>query len=173
MSLATWLKGRGKNGFGAGSTAEEVTAGLDLSGKTYLVTGGNSGLGEETLRVLGLRGAHVAVLCRNADIAGEALQRTGAEGTPFGCDLSEPASVRACIGEINQRGLRLDGIICNAGVLMLPKPSVKHGLEMHFLTNYLGHFILVTGLLDRLTETGRRDRPSSGTRRIPLAVRLD
>ena len=53
------FKGKGENGFGYNSTAEEVTEGLDLSGKTYLVTGCNSGLGFETTRVLILRGARV------------------------------------------------------------------------------------------------------------------
>jgi NADP-dependent 3-hydroxy acid dehydrogenase YdfG len=53
--------------FGASSTAEEVTAGLDLSGRTALVTGANSGLGRETMRVLALRGAHVIGTARSLD----------------------------------------------------------------------------------------------------------
>ena len=57
MSLVSLLKPNGPSGFGYGSTAEQVTEGLDLHGKTVLVTGGNSGLGLEALRVLTLRGA--------------------------------------------------------------------------------------------------------------------
>ena len=57
MSLLGMIKGNGPSGFGYGSTAEEVTAGVDLSGKTVIVTGCNSGLGKETLRVMALRGA--------------------------------------------------------------------------------------------------------------------
>jgi len=59
MSLYQLFTSKGPSGFGYGSTAEEVTQGLDLAGKTILVTGCNSGLGQETLRVLALRGAQV------------------------------------------------------------------------------------------------------------------
>ena len=64
--------------FGADSTAEEVTAGLDLSGSTALVTGCNSGLGYETMRVLALRGAHVTMACRNLDKADRAINAISA-----------------------------------------------------------------------------------------------
>lgn len=155
MSLVTLLKGRGKNGFGGGSTAEEVTAGVDLSGKTYLVTGCNSGLGMETIRVLGLRGAHVVATARSEAVAANALKSVGTTGTPVACDLSEPSSVRACVDKVNGFGQVLDGMICNAGIMALPRLEVKLGLEMQFLVNHMGHFILVTGLVDRLTDTGR------------------
>ena len=57
MSIVAALKGKGPNGLGYGTTAEEATAGCDLTGKTVLVTGCNSGLGLETIRALALRGA--------------------------------------------------------------------------------------------------------------------
>ena len=59
MGLIASLSPRGRSGFGAGATAAQVTAGLDLAGKTYLLTGCTSGIGRETLRVLHLRGARV------------------------------------------------------------------------------------------------------------------
>ena len=61
MSIGALFFGKGKNGYGYGSTAEDVSDGLDLSGRRYLVTGSNSGIGAETARVLALRGA--TVLC--------------------------------------------------------------------------------------------------------------
>ncbi len=155
MSLVTMLKGKGKNGFGGSTTAEEVTDGIDLSGKTYLVTGAGSGLGRETTRVLGLRGAHVIAAARTEQTAATALQETGVQGTAVSCDLSEPSSVRDCVKQVTSHCEKIDGIVCNAGIMALPKLEVKHGLEMQFLVNHIGHFILATGLIDRLTENGR------------------
>jgi WW domain-containing oxidoreductase len=155
MSLVGLFKRPGPNGFGYGSTAEEVTEGIDLTGKTYLLTGCASGLGEETLRVLGLRGAHVLASARTEDKARAALDRTGASGTPVACDLSEPATVRRAVAQILEGDRTLDGIIANAGIMALPKLETKHGLELQFLTNHIGHFILVTGVLDKLADDGR------------------
>jgi NAD(P)-dependent dehydrogenase (short-subunit alcohol dehydrogenase family) len=155
VSLLGILKGRGPNGFGYQSTAEEITRGIDLAGRTYLLTGCSSGLGLETLRVLLLRGAHVVALARTEDNARLALARHGGEGTPLACDLSEPGSVRACVARVQDLGRRLDGIICNAGVMALPRLEQKYGLEMQFLVNHMGHFLLVTGLRDMLADKGR------------------
>ena len=150
MSLIALFKSRGANGFGYASTAEEVTHGLDLTGKTYLVTGCNSGLGQETQRVLQLRGAHVLGAARTA-----AKARQAGASTPLACELADPVSVRACVAAVQQLGRRLDGIICNAGIMALPTLQQAGGCELQFYTNHMGHFILVTGLLDMLTHTGR------------------
>ncbi|TNE48114.1 MAG: SDR family oxidoreductase [Deltaproteobacteria bacterium] len=149
------LKGKGPSGFGYGSTAEEVTEGLDLSGKTYLVTGCNSGLGLETMRVLSLRGAHVIAAARTAEKAANAIAQVSANATPVACELSDPASVRACVENVKQTGRTLDAMICNAGIMALPKLETSHGYELQFFTNHVGHFILVTSLLDQLAEDGR------------------
>lgn len=154
MSLVALLKGQGKSGFGYGSTAEAVTAGLDLSGKTFLVTGVRAGLGLETVRVLALRGARIVALARTREGAETALGAARATGTPVACDLSEPASVRQAVGIVAD-GPLLDGLICNAGVMAPAERTVKHGVELQLLTNHLGHFILVSGLLDRLAEEAR------------------
>lgn len=155
MSLLSRLKGPGKNGFGYGSTAEEITEGLDLSGKTFLITGCNSGLGLETARVLFRRGAHVIGAARTREKAEEALASVAPDGTPVYCDLADPTSVRLCVQEILDMNRRLDGIIANAGIMALPELKQKQGYELQFFTNHVGHFILVTGLLERLSEDGR------------------
>lgn len=156
MSLVALFKKKGPSGFGYGSTAEEVTAGLSLAGKTILVTGCNSGLGKETLRVLALRGARVLGTARTAEKAREACQEVGATSAAgFACELADPASVRACVEAVARDGARLDAIVCNAGIMALPRRETAHGHELQFFTNHIGHFILVTGLLDRLADDGR------------------
>jgi len=165
MSLVAAIKGRGPNGYGYGSTAEEVTEGVDLSGKTMLLTGCNSGLGLETLRVLGLRGAHVIATARTTDKAMAAITRTGADATPLECELSEPESVRACIESVRKLDRPLDAIIANAGIMALPRVERRHGYELQFFTNHVGHFMLVTGLLDALAPAGRVVVLSSGAHR--------
>lgn len=155
MSLYELFTSKGPSGFGYGSTAEQVTEGLSLAGKTILVTGCNSGLGLEAVRVLALRGAKVIGTARTIEKAKEACASVTGQTVPVACELSDPASVRAAVAAITQGGHLLDAIICNAGIMALPKLEKGHGLELQFFTNHIGHFMLVTGLLDRLTETGR------------------
>ncbi len=155
MSLYGMLKGKGPSGFGYASTADDVTEGLDLSGRTILVTGCNSGLGLETLRTLSKRGARVLAAARTEDKARAACQSVQGPTLPLACELSEPSSVRACIEAVQRDSAELDAIICNAGIMALPKLEQAFGYELQFFTNHIGHFILVTGLLDRLAENGR------------------
>lgn len=146
---------RGASGFGYASTAEEVTDGVDLRGKTVLVTGVTSGLGLESARVLALRGARIFGLARDRDKAAEALRPFGAGHLPFACELSEPASVRACADAVAAADSTVDVLLLNAGIMALPQRTLKHGHELQFLTNHVGHFILTTRLLPRLADGGR------------------
>jgi NAD(P)-dependent dehydrogenase (short-subunit alcohol dehydrogenase family) len=155
MSIYGLFASKGSNGLGYNSTAEEATEGLSLQGKTILITGCNSGLGLEAMRVLALRGARVAGTARTQEKAAAACASVKGQTVPFACELSEPATVRACVESVKRAGLKLDAIICNAGVMALPKLEKSYGYEQQFFTNHIGHFILVTGLLDQLTETGR------------------
>jgi WW domain-containing oxidoreductase len=155
MSVIEIFKGNGKSGFGYGSTAEQVTKDLSLHGKTILVTGINSGLGYETTRVLSMRGAQVVGTARTLDKAKSALQNMNGKGLPFECELSEPTSVRTCVENLKKEGLKFDAIICNAGIMALPKLKQAHGFELQFFTNHIGHFIFVTGLLSQLKDQGR------------------
>jgi NAD(P)-dependent dehydrogenase (short-subunit alcohol dehydrogenase family) len=155
MSLYARFASKGPSGFGYGSTAEEVTRGLSLDGKTILVTGCNSGLGLETMRVLALRGAHVLGTARSVEKAREACSSVTGRTTPLSCELADPKSVRACVDAVKAEGKELDAIICNAGIMALPTLERAYGYELQFFTNHIGHFILVTGLLDQLSDTAR------------------
>jgi NAD(P)-dependent dehydrogenase (short-subunit alcohol dehydrogenase family) len=144
-----------RNEFGAANTAEEVTVGIDLTGKTALITGCNAGIGYETLRVLVLRGAHVYGLARNLEKAEQAcLTVSGRDvkgkATPFECEQTEFASVAACAEAVQKLGTPIDMLICNAGVYGLPKLELAEGLEKQFVVNHLSHFLLVHRLLDRV-----------------------
>jgi len=138
--------------FSRWSTAEQVTAGLDLQGKNVLITGCNSGLGLESMRVLARRGAHVIGAARNREKAEAAAAGVGASITPVACDLSDLGSVAACADEVRALQQPIDVLICNAGIMGLPRLQQKHGVEMQFLTNHLGHFVLVNRLLDRVLQ---------------------
>lgn len=157
------IKGRsGASGFGYASTAEEVTEGLDLRGKTILLTGVNAGLGAETARVLAKRGARVLGAARTREKAEAAIGALGQGAEPLACELSEPASVRACVEAVKRLGAPLDAIVCNAGVMALPERTLVYGHELQFFTNHVGHFLLVTGLLDVLAAKARVVVLSSG-----------
>ncbi len=143
--------------FNRRSTAEEVTAGIDLTGKTALITGCNSGLGLETMRVLAMRGAHVIGAARTKDKAADACAGVKGKTTPVACELSDFNSVVACAEQVKQLDTPIDMLICNAGIMALPKLEQKYGLELQFVTNHLGHFILVNRLLPKVldAESGR------------------
>ena len=140
--------------FDRNSTAEDVTAGVDLAGKTALITGCSSGIGQETLRVLVLRGAHVyglAPTLERAESGCAAARGPGIKGraTPFACDHTDFASIVACADAVQNLGAPIDMLICNAGV-NLQRLEQVNGIEKDFVINHLGHFILVNRLLGRV-----------------------
>lgn len=155
MSLFSAFKSVGPTGFGSGSTAEDVTKDLSLAGRTVLVTGCNSGIGQETCRVLALRGALVLGAARTKEKAVAACAKFPGKAIGYACELADPSSVRNCIEAIKADDHRLDAIICNAGIMMLPRLQKSNGYELQFFTNHIGHFILVTGLLEKLKHDGR------------------
>ena len=140
--------------FGQYSTAEEVTAGLDLTGKMALITGSNSGIGLESARVLALRGAHVVALARTqqkAEAACAALTAAGIRGqlTPLACEQTDYDSVVGCASAVEALKAPIDILICNAG-LNVPTLEQVNGIEKHFAVHHLSHFILVNRLLHRV-----------------------
>jgi NAD(P)-dependent dehydrogenase (short-subunit alcohol dehydrogenase family) len=162
MSFYGMFTSKGPSGFGYRSTAEQVTDGLSLDGKTILITGCSSGLGLETMRVLTLRGARVVGIARTLHKCREACRSVTKKTIALECELSEPASIRTCITAVQREGIKLDALICNAGIMALPKLELEHGFEKQFFVNHIGHFILVTGLLDQLADDGRVVMLSSG-----------
>lgn len=148
------------------TTAEDVTEGIDLSRKTYVVTGCNSGLGLETARVLALRGANIIGTARTIEKAEGALESLGIQGLALSCELSDPSSVRACAKALHAHDAPVDALICNAGVMALPAAQTTRGYDLQFLTNHIGHALLVTESLDALAKNGRVVMVSSGAHRM-------
>ncbi|MFT3721065.1 SDR family NAD(P)-dependent oxidoreductase [Pseudorhodoferax sp.] len=141
-------------GFGARSTAADVLAGIDLSGKLAIVTGGHSGLGQETTRALAGAGAHVLVLARHPEAAHQALD--GVRNVEVDrLDLADLDSVRACAGRFVASGRTAGIAICNAAVMANPETRVGNGWESQFGTNHLGHYALVNLLWPAIAPGAR------------------
>ena len=140
--------------YGASSTAEEVTAGMDLTGKTALVTGCNSGVGFETMRVLALRGAHVIGTGRTLEKAATACASVDGQTTPVALELSDFDSCIACAREVAALGKPLDMLIANAGIGSFTDFELIGGIEKIFVVNYLGHVVLVMNLLPQVQAAG-------------------
>ena len=89
MSLVALVKGKGESGFGYGSTAEQVTEGVNLRGRVILVTGSNSGIGLETVRVLAARGARVLAAARSEEKARAATRDLPGDFVPLGTRIDK------------------------------------------------------------------------------------
>lgn len=143
-----------KSGFGAKTTAREVLAGRDLSGKIAIVTGGYSGVGLETTRALAEAGAKVVVPART-----QAKARTALEGIPGveieTLELIDPASIDAFATRFLNSERRLDMLINNAGIMAPPLGRDARGFESQFATNHLGHFQLTARLWPALKRAGK------------------
>jgi len=133
------------SGFGYQTTAEEVIAGCDLSGKTAIVTGGASGIGVETTRALANAGAHVIVLARDIAKARQTFADIGTIELAT-ADLADPASIDAFAQRFLATGRPLHVLVNNAGVMFTPFGHDKRGYETQFATNHLGHFQLTVRL---------------------------
>jgi NAD(P)-dependent dehydrogenase (short-subunit alcohol dehydrogenase family) len=139
------------------TTAEEVLADVDLSGRRAIVTGASSGIGTEAARVLALRGAAVTLTARDMTAGESAAEQirdsTGnraVDARPL--ELADQASVAAFVDRWDGP---LDILVNNAGVMAIPTRTLTpDGDELHFATNHLGHFALATGLVDALRASG-------------------
>jgi NAD(P)-dependent dehydrogenase (short-subunit alcohol dehydrogenase family) len=136
-------------------TAEQVP---DLSGRTAVITGANSGIGYRTALVLAQHGASVVLACRSGTRAADAADRIRAAvpGADVGVeqvDLSSLASVRAAAGRLRADHQHIDLLVNNAGALRTRYVVTEDGFESTFAGNHLGPFALTGLLLDRLLAT--------------------
>lgn len=138
--------------FGSRSTADHVLAGIDLTGKRIIVTGCNSGIGFETMNALAANGATVLGLARSLAAADDACRRAGPTCVPVACDLSDLDSIAAAASAIKTQHGLLDALVAGAGIAALPTPQLRHGVELQFMVNHLGHFALIDGLQDILRD---------------------
>jgi light-dependent protochlorophyllide reductase len=137
---------------------DKNTLAKDISGKTYIVTGANSGVGLETTRQLVKQGGHVIMACRRVE-AGKA------EATSFAdlkgsyevmyCDLANLQTVRDFADAFKKKYNRLDGLACNAGLVVMGNKAkyTKDNLELTIGVSYFGHFLLTELLLDELQKS--------------------
>ena len=142
--------------FGRRTTADHVLAGIDLTGKHIIVTGCNSGLGFETMNAFAANGAAVIGLARGFEAASRACAQASPACIPVACDLSNFDSIAAALDTIHRLSVPLDAIVANAAVANLPSLETRYGVERQFLTNHIGHFMLVNGIADLLRDGSAR-----------------
>ncbi|XP_058054904.1 retinol dehydrogenase 14-like [Anopheles bellator] len=142
-----------------------VRSTFSLRGKTFLITGANTGLGYETTKALARRHATVVMACRNMSKARAAIAKLEAElgpvtvgGSliPMQLDLASFQSVRQFAGELERTIPRLDCLVNNAGLAARTPEFTHEGYEIHYGVNHLGQFLLVDLLKKRLLEQGTR-----------------
>ncbi|KAG9229057.1 hypothetical protein BJ875DRAFT_434251 [Amylocarpus encephaloides] len=134
----------------------------NLTGKVIAITGGNAGLGAETvLRLAPHNPAHIYILSRNASSTSSTISEVKSQVptccpiSHVPCDLSSLSSVRDCATELKRRTQRLDIVFLNAGVMLVPPALTEDGYDIQFGTNHLGHFLLSELLLPLLRSTAQ------------------
>ncbi|GAA5976363.1 hypothetical protein JCM11641_005990 [Rhodosporidiobolus odoratus] len=131
------------------------------TGKVFLVTGGHGGIGLATTKFLALSGARVLIASRTKSKVDAAIDELVEEHgdemrarlVHVELDLANLEQVKRCGQEVLKAERRLDGIVCNAGIMALPYELTKDGVEQQFQVNYLGHWLLVQVLLPLLEST--------------------
>lgn len=162
------------SGFPARTDGADVIKGIDLAGKTAIVTGGYSGIGLETVRALVGAGVNVVVPARSREKAETNLAEIDGDVQVGDMDLGDIASVRRFADEMASSLGSLDLLINNAGIMANPETRVGPGWESQFGTNHMGHFALTLGLLPLLEKTpGARVVALSSTAHKVSDIRWD
>jgi NAD(P)-dependent dehydrogenase (short-subunit alcohol dehydrogenase family) len=130
----------------------------DLAGKTYVITGANTGIGKTTALELARRGAHIILACRSEAKTLPVIEEirrgmANAHVEFVELDLADLASVRRCAEQLNARQIQIHGLVNNAG-LAGHRGTTKDGFEVQFGTNHLGHYLFTRLLLPRLEASG-------------------
>ena len=128
----------------------------DLTGKVTIVTGGNSGLGYETVKAFAKRGATVVLASRSIEKGNEAKESIGRINGKIEVlylDLMDFDSIKAFSEAVKSRYNRLDILVNNAGIMTTPYFLTKNGLEAQMGTNHFGHFALTGHLIDLIRKT--------------------
>ena len=136
-------------------TTLEVVEGVDLTGKTCLITGASAGLGKESARALAKTGAHVILAARNPEALRDAEAWIRAE-VPYAStsivelDLTSLAGIQTAAAAIGDLAPTIHVLMNNAGVMFTPFGRTSDGFEIQFGTNHLGHFELTRLLAPQL-----------------------
>ncbi|MCB2080841.1 MAG: SDR family NAD(P)-dependent oxidoreductase [Novosphingobium sp.] len=162
------------NGFGWATCADEVMRGIEISGKQVVLTGGSSGIGVETARVLAAAGAEAVLGVRDvgkgegalSDIAPDTRKRMHL----LELDLRNFDSIHAFASEISGP---LDVFVANAGVSKTPDAHLPNGLDVRFATNHLGHFLLAHLLKGQMAGRNARIVVVSSAAHKGMPVRMD
>lgn len=130
----------------------------ELAGKTFIITGANTGIGKISAKELARQGARVFLACRSESktlpVVAEIKAETGNDQVQFiALDLSDQASIRAAATKLLEAAPQIHGLINNAGLVAKRGSTTKDGYEMTFGTNHLGHYLFTRLLLDRLKAT--------------------
>jgi NAD(P)-dependent dehydrogenase (short-subunit alcohol dehydrogenase family) len=143
-----------RSDYGFATTCDEVAAGHDLTGRTALITGCNSGLGYESMRTLAAHGAQVIGAARTREKAEQACGSVSGKTTPVVCELTDMESVVQCAATVQALDVPVDILMCNAGIMALPALEQVdiNGvlLEKQFVVNHLGHYLLTRRLLPQV-----------------------
>lgn len=148
-----------KPGFVAASKSFDTTSlDVDVKGRTFVVTGANSGLGKLTASDLAARGASVVMVCRN-EAAGTLVKDAiiastrNQNVTLLNCDMSDPLQIKALAEKMRESKLSIDVLINNAGALYVERATTPGGLDSNFATNTLGTYYLTELLIPILLES--------------------
>lgn len=161
------------SGFGT-ATTDEVLAGLDLSDKHVLITGGSSGLGAESARALSTQGAQVVITVRNEEkgwqIAKQIEEVSGKTIRYLLLDLGAIDSIRRCADQITRQIEQLDVVLLNAGIMACDQGVTADQFERQFGVNHLGHFLLANLILPKVLDGGRIVCLSSSAHQISPVI---
>lgn len=144
-----------RTAFNKDTTTDEVLDGIDLVGKTVVITGGTSGLGQESARAMAAKGASVIITGRNMQKAQAVADAIDGDITVEALELGSFESIRAFADRVADKYKKIDILINNAGVMASPYAETRDGFELQFGSNHLGHFLMTTLLMPVLAHGSR------------------